>query len=58
MTINREKFPPADFDLRHRHGDEETWEQAAQYETAYQLARIADALEHITANLENVGRGT
>lgn len=46
----REQYPQVDFDLRRRHGDDETWEQAQQYETAYQLARIANALENMIAN--------
>lgn len=48
--MNRELHPQYDFDLRHRHGDDETWEQAAQYETAYQLARIANVLERMVEN--------
>jgi hypothetical protein len=50
MSRKREQYPPQDFELGRRHEDHETWEQAAQYETAYQLARIADALEHILEN--------
>ncbi len=46
----REKYPQRDFELGQRNGDDETWEQAAQYETAYQLARIANALEHMIEN--------
>jgi hypothetical protein len=53
----RDKYPPTDFELRHRRGDEETWEQAAQYEAAYQLARIAQALEGIRWALPSGGRG-
>lgn len=48
--MNREQYPPRDFDLRRRNGDEETWEQAAAYETAYQLARIAEVLENMIEN--------
>lgn len=49
MTI-REKYPQRDFELRARNGDDETWEEAAQYETAYQRARIANALENMIEN--------
>lgn len=49
--MNREKFPPQDFELGRRNGDHETWENAAQYEIAYQLAKIAEHLERITENL-------
>ncbi len=43
--MNRQQYPQRDFDLQQRNGDDETWEQSAAYETAYQLARIANALE-------------
>jgi len=43
--MNRQQYPQRNFDLVRRKGDNETWEQAAQYETAYQLARIANVLE-------------
>jgi len=43
--------PPNDFNLRSRAGDDESWEQAQQYEVAYQLARIANALESMLMSL-------
>lgn len=43
--MNREKYPPTDFDLRKLRADDETWDQAQRYEVAYQLARIGDLLE-------------
>jgi hypothetical protein len=49
MTI-REKYPQRDFELGRRDGDHETWENAVAYETAYQLARIANALENMIEN--------
>jgi hypothetical protein len=49
MTI-RDKYPQRDFELGRRNGDHETWENAATYETAYQLARIANALENMIEN--------
>jgi hypothetical protein len=55
--MNREKFPPKDLKLSPRNGDFETWENAAQYETVYQLARIADALESIVEALPLAGKG-
>jgi len=54
---NREMYPPNDFDLHRKHGDKETWEQSQQYEVAYQLARIADALVGIREQLPNAGKG-
>jgi len=57
MPVNREQYPPRDFRLRQRNGDDETWEQAAQYETVYQLARIADAVENIVEALPMAGKG-
>jgi hypothetical protein len=50
QTVNREQYPQNDFSLTRRNGDLETWEQAAAYETAYQLARIANALENMIEN--------
>ena len=55
--MNREKFPLADFQLGQRNGDHETWENAAQYEIAYQLARIGDILERMAEALPSAGRG-
>ena len=55
--MNREQHPQFNFDLRKRRGDEESWEQAAQYEIAYQLARIANVLESIMEALPMAGKG-
>lgn len=57
-NMNRAQYPQNDFDLRRRNGDDETWEQAAAFETAYQLARIANALENMTENGLPVSNGS
>lgn len=56
----REQYPPHDFELDapRSDGEDKPWEQRAAYEAAYQLARIASALENITENLGSIGRGT
>ena len=58
--MNRTQYPQRDFDLQRAHGDTETWEDfytdkkaredMVKYETAYQLARIANALENMIEN--------
>lgn len=54
--MNREQYHQPDFDLRKPRGDEETWEQAMQYEVAYQLARIANTLKAIQEALPEKGK--
>jgi len=57
-SVNRTQYPQRDFELQRRNGDDETWEQAAAHETAYQLARIANALENMIENGLPVASGS
>jgi len=55
--IDRKKYPPQDFQLKEPNPEYATWEQAAMYETAFQLARISDSLDQIVNAMPNTGRG-